>query len=88
VLAILAHQQRAFDKQKAAAAEARSSRSPRRRSGPTKRSRWDTQAFAMQSVPLRSFPPGRDELDVIVKVRLTRATAAGTVAFSVGSEVR
>ena len=49
---------------------------------------WDTQAFAMQTVPLRSFPPGRYELEVIVKDRLTRATATGTVAFSVGSEVR
>jgi hypothetical protein len=49
---------------------------------------WDTQAFAMQTVPLRSFPPGRYELEVIVKDRLTRATATGTVAFSVASEVR
>jgi hypothetical protein len=49
---------------------------------------WDTQAFAMQIVPLRSFPPGRYELEVMVKDRVTRATATGTVAFSVGSEVR
>jgi len=49
---------------------------------------WDTQAFAMQTVPLRVFPPGRYELEVIVKDRLTRATATGTVAFSVVSEVR
>jgi hypothetical protein len=49
---------------------------------------WDTQAFAMQIVPLRSFPPGRYELDVIVSDRLTRATAIGTVAFSVMSGVR
>ena len=49
---------------------------------------WDTQAFAMQTVPLRPFPPGRYELEVIVRDRLTRATATGTVAFSVGSGVR
>ena len=49
---------------------------------------WDTQAFAMQTVSLRSFPPGRYELEVIVKDRLTRGTATGTVAFSVASEVR
>jgi hypothetical protein len=49
---------------------------------------WDTQAFAMQTVPLRPFPPGRYELDVIVSDRLTRATATGTVAFSVVSGVR
>jgi hypothetical protein len=49
---------------------------------------WDTQAFAMQSVSLRSFPPGRYELEVVVKDRLTRGIATGTVAFSVVSEVR
>jgi hypothetical protein len=49
---------------------------------------WETQAFAMQTVPLRTFPAGRYELEVIVRDRLTRATATGTVAFSVGSEVR
>ena len=32
----------------------------------------------MQTVPLRPFPPGRYELDVIVSDRLTRATATGT----------
>ena len=49
---------------------------------------WDTQAFAMQTVPLRPFPPGRYELDVIVRDRLTRSTATGTVAFAVVSELR
>ena len=49
---------------------------------------WDTQAFAMQTVPLRPFPPGRYELEVIVRDRLTRATATGTVAFTVMSGVR
>jgi hypothetical protein len=49
---------------------------------------WETQAFAMQTVPLRSFPPGRYELEVMVRDRLTRATASGTVAFTVVSEVR
>jgi len=45
---------------------------------------WTTQAFAMESVSLRSFPPGRYELEVVVRDRLTRATATGTVAFTVG----
>ena len=42
----------------------------------------------MQTVPLRPFPPGRYELDVIVRDRLTRSTATGTVAFAVVSELR
>jgi hypothetical protein len=49
---------------------------------------WDTQAFAMQTVPLRSFPPGRYELEVSVRDRLTREAASATVAFSVVPEVR
>jgi hypothetical protein len=49
---------------------------------------WETQAFAMQVVPLRPFPPGRYELEVVVRDRLTRATATRTVAFTVGSGVR
>jgi hypothetical protein len=49
---------------------------------------WDTQAFAMQVVPLQPFPPGRYELEVAVRDRLTRATATRTVAFTVGSGVR
>jgi hypothetical protein len=49
---------------------------------------WDTQAFAMQLVPLKPFPLGRYELEVAVRDRLTRATATGTVAFTVGSGVR
>jgi len=44
---------------------------------------WTNQAFAMQSVSLKSFPPGRYELEVIVRDRLTQATATGTVAFTV-----
>ena len=49
---------------------------------------WDTKAFAMQVVPLKPFPPGRYELEVAVRDRLTRATATGTVAFTVESGVR
>jgi len=49
---------------------------------------WETQAFATQSVALQSFPPGQYELEVSVRDRLTRATAKGTVAFTVGSAVR
>jgi hypothetical protein len=49
---------------------------------------WETQAFAMQIVPLKVFPPGRYELEVAVRDRLTRATTTGTVAFTVESGVR
>jgi len=49
---------------------------------------WDTAAFLTQSVPLSSFPPGSYELEVSVRDRLTRATAKGTVAFTVSSGVR
>jgi hypothetical protein len=49
---------------------------------------WDTAAFATQSVPLSPFPPGQYELEVSVRDRLTRATAKGTVAFTVTSGVR
>jgi hypothetical protein len=49
---------------------------------------WETAAFVTQAVPLEPFPPGQYELDVSVRDRLTRATATGTVAFTVVSEVR
>jgi hypothetical protein len=49
---------------------------------------WETQAFAMQTVPLQPFPPGRYELEVAVRDRLTRGTATRTVAFTVASGVR
>src|SRR4051812_39321921 len=49
---------------------------------------WESQAFASQTVPLQSFPPGRYELEVEVRDRLTRATAKGTVAFTVASGLR
>jgi hypothetical protein len=49
---------------------------------------WETQAFAMQVVPLKPFPPGQYELEVAVRDRLTRGKATGTVAFTVGSGVR
>mgnify|MGYP003694694313 CR=1 FL=1 len=50
---------------------------------------WDTQAFAMQNraaavVPAGALLSSRSSSSD----RLTRATATGTVAFSVGSEVR
>jgi hypothetical protein len=44
---------------------------------------WSSQAFLTQAVPLTRFPAGRYELDVVVKDRLTRTTATGTVAFTV-----
>ena len=49
---------------------------------------WDTTAFATATIPLQPFPPGQYELEVSVRDRLTRATATGTVAFSVASGVR
>ena len=45
---------------------------------------WETQAFVMQTVPLGSFPPGRYELEVTARDRLTRAVAKNAVAFTVG----
>lgn len=44
---------------------------------------WETQAFTSQSVRLDSFPPGRYELEVTVRDRLTRGVAKETVAFTV-----
>jgi hypothetical protein len=44
---------------------------------------WETQGFAMQSVPLKSFPPGDYELEVLVKDRLTRGTARESITFTV-----
>ncbi|PYR21963.1 MAG: hypothetical protein DMF94_06315 [Acidobacteria bacterium] len=49
---------------------------------------WETQAFVMQTVPLAPFPPGRYELEVSVRDRLTRATTTSAVAFTVVSGVR
>jgi len=49
---------------------------------------WESQAFASQTVPLQPFPPGRYELDVQVRDRLTRASAKATVAFTVASGLR
>jgi hypothetical protein len=51
-------------------------------------SAWETQAFVMQTVPLAPFPPGRYELEVSVRDRLTRATTKSAVAFTVVSGVR
>src|SRR5579862_1891732 len=44
---------------------------------------WQTQGFVMQSVPLKSFPSGRYELEITARDRLTRATAKTTVEFTV-----
>jgi hypothetical protein len=44
---------------------------------------WETQGFAMQSVPLKSFPPGDYELEVLVKDRLTRDSATQSITFTV-----
>jgi hypothetical protein len=49
---------------------------------------WESQAFASQTVPLQPFPPGRYELEVQVRDRLTRASAKATVAFTVASGLR
>ena len=45
--------------------------------------RWETQGFAMQRVPLKPFPPGDYELEVVVKDRLTRGAARQSIAFTV-----
>ena len=44
---------------------------------------WETQGFAVQRVPLASFPAGRYELEVSVRDRATRATAKAVAAFTV-----
>lgn len=44
---------------------------------------WETQGFAMQSVPLRQFPAGDYELEIAVRDRLTRSTAKQSIAFTV-----
>src|SRR5262245_8594198 len=45
---------------------------------------WETQAFVMQTVALRTFPPGHYELEVTARDRLTRAVAKNAVAFTIG----
>jgi hypothetical protein len=45
---------------------------------------WINQAFAMQTVSLKSFPPGQYELEVLVRDRLTQESATRSVAFTVG----
>ncbi len=49
---------------------------------------WESQAFASQTVSLQTFPPGRYELEVQVRDRLTRAETKATVAFTVASGLR
>jgi len=44
---------------------------------------WESVAFAMQTVSLQTFPPGRYELEVIVRDRLTRRNASGSIEFTV-----
>jgi hypothetical protein len=44
---------------------------------------WETQAFAMQLVPLATFPAGKYELEVTVHDRLRRGEARAVAAFSV-----
>lgn len=46
---------------------------------------WETVAFATQTVSLQTFLPGRYELEVIVRDRLTRRSASGSVAFTVAA---
>jgi hypothetical protein len=46
---------------------------------------WETLAFATQAVSLQTFPPGRYELEVTVRDRLTRSSASRSVAFTVAS---
>jgi len=44
---------------------------------------WETQAFAMQVVPLARFPSGTYELEVTVSDRVLRGTAKGVARFRV-----
>jgi len=44
---------------------------------------WETQAFAMQVVPLERFPPGTYELEVTVTDRVLRGTAAAVAQFRI-----
>ena len=44
---------------------------------------WESVAFATQTVSLQTFPPGRYELEVIVRDRLTRRSASGSTVFTV-----
>jgi hypothetical protein len=44
---------------------------------------WESVAFATQTVSLQTFPPGRYELQVIVRDRLTRRSASGSTVFTV-----
>jgi hypothetical protein len=49
---------------------------------------WQTQGFVMQTVPLQPFPPGRYELEIVARDRLTRSMAKATAAFSVAATSR
>ena len=44
---------------------------------------WETQAFAMQAVPLSRFPAGTYELEVTVSDRVRRGTAKAAARFRV-----
>ena len=44
---------------------------------------WESVAFATQTVSLQTFPPGRYELEVTVRDRLTRRSATASTAFTV-----
>jgi hypothetical protein len=44
---------------------------------------WESVAFLTQTVSLKTFPPGRYELEVIVRDRLTRRSVSQSVAFTV-----
>jgi len=46
---------------------------------------FETQAFAMQTVPLAPFPPGEYELEITVRDRLTRGVASRSVTFTVST---
>jgi len=44
---------------------------------------WESVAFLTQTVSLKTFPPGRYELEVTVRDRLTRRSVSQSVAFTV-----
>jgi hypothetical protein len=44
---------------------------------------WESVAFLTQTISLKTFPPGRYELEVTVRDRLTRRSVSRSVAFTI-----
>ncbi len=50
---------------------------------PKQANAWETQAFTVQSIPLKPFPAGRYELEITVRDRMIRESATQTATFTV-----